>query len=109
MTLGNMLGSAKLNGMARHSAIYSDHFSMVKGARASLAKGSKAQYYPISPPQSSKYNPGHPQYDLGNLPMRQENVYWETIAKLQGATTKASRDKLTKDSGISRMPLCVAS
>ena len=30
--LGDMLGSAKLNGMAGHSAIYGDCFSMVKGA-----------------------------------------------------------------------------
>jgi Transposase family tnp2 len=109
MALGDMLGSAKLNGMAGHSAIYGDRFSMVKGARASLEKGAKAQYYPISPPECSKYNPGRPEYDLCNLPLRQESVYWETIAKLEGAPSKASRANLTKDSGISRMPLCAAS
>src|SRR5215510_13720208 len=32
MALGDMLRSAKLNGMAGHSAIYGDCFSMVKGA-----------------------------------------------------------------------------
>ena len=109
MALGDMLGSAKLNGMAGHSAIYGDCFSMVKGARASLAKGAKAQYYPISPPECSKYNSGCPEYDLCKLPLRQESVYWETIVKLEGAPSKASRANLTKDSGISRMPLCAAS
>jgi hypothetical protein len=34
MALGDMLGSAKLSGMAGHSAIYGDRFSMVKGARS---------------------------------------------------------------------------
>ncbi|KIL54838.1 hypothetical protein M378DRAFT_61211, partial [Amanita muscaria Koide BX008] len=29
MVLGDMLGSAKLNGMAGHSAIYGDRFSLV--------------------------------------------------------------------------------
>ena len=41
MALGDMLGSAKLNGMAGHSAIYGDRFSMVKGARASLKRVQK--------------------------------------------------------------------
>ena len=31
MALGDMLGSAKLNGMAGHSAICGDRFSLVKG------------------------------------------------------------------------------
>ena len=57
MILGDMLGLAKLNGMAGHSAFLGDHFSMVKGAHASLKKGSKAQYYALAPPESSKYNP----------------------------------------------------
>ncbi|XP_006454906.1 hypothetical protein AGABI2DRAFT_57024, partial [Agaricus bisporus var. bisporus H97] len=29
MALGDMLGSAKLNGMAGHSAIYGDRFSLI--------------------------------------------------------------------------------
>jgi len=70
MALGDMLGSAKLNGMAGHSAIYGDHFSMVKGARASIKKGAKAQYYPLSPPENSVYNPDCLEsYDVDNLPM----------------------------------------
>ena len=109
MALGDMLGSAKLNGMAGHSAIYGDRFSMVKGAKASLNKGAKAQYYPISPPEHLKYNPGRPEYNLCNLPMRQESQYWETIGKIQGASSKATKVTLTKETGISRMPLCAAS
>jgi hypothetical protein len=108
MALGDMLGSAKLNGMAGHCAIYGDRFSMVKGAKASLAKGSKSQYYPMSPPESSKYNPGRPIYDLLNLPMRKEPFYWETIDKLENAN-KTTRVSITRDTGISRMPLCAAS
>ena len=57
MILGDMLGSAKLNGMAGHSAFLGDRFSMVQGAHTSLKKGSKAQYYPLSPSENSKYNP----------------------------------------------------
>ena len=57
MILGDMLGLAKLNGMAGHSAFLGDHFSMVQGAHTSLKKGSKAQYYPLSPSENSKYNP----------------------------------------------------
>ena len=41
MALADMLGSAKLNGMAGHSAIYGDQFTMVLGACSSLAKGAK--------------------------------------------------------------------
>jgi hypothetical protein len=110
MALGDMLGSAKLNGMAGHSAVYGDRFSMVKGARASLNKGAKAQYYPISPPESSKYNSDRPaSYDLKNLPMRTEESYWDTISKIQEARTKSLRSNITRDTGISRMPLCAAS
>ena len=50
---GDMLGSAKLSGWAGHSANYGDHFSLVKGA-STINTGSKAQYYPISPPQKDK-------------------------------------------------------
>jgi hypothetical protein len=41
--------------------------------------------------------------------MRQEEFYWNTIQKLQNATTKASRDNITRETGISRMPLLAAS
>jgi hypothetical protein len=39
MALGDMLGSAKLNGMSGHTAIFGDRFSLVKGAKSSLEKG----------------------------------------------------------------------
>ena len=57
MILGDMLGSAKVNGMAGHSAFHGDRFSMVEGARSSLKKGSKYQYYPVKPPGNAVYNP----------------------------------------------------
>src|ERR1700728_4707715 len=79
MALGDMLGSAKLNGMAGHSAIYGDRFSMVKGAKASNKKGAKAQYYPISSSAIAVVNPGRPSYNFHNLPLREEDFYWKTI------------------------------
>ena len=110
MILGNMLGLAKLNGMAGHSAFLGDHFSMVQGAHTSLKKGSKAQYYPLAPLESSKYNPNRPlRYNLDALPMRTAAYYWETITKLDQATTKAECSIITRNSGISHMPLSAAS
>ena len=110
MALGDMLGSAKLNGMAGHSAIYGDWFTMVWGACSSLAKGAIAQYYPISPPENKKYNPNRPEaYDLANLPMRTGTSYWETINKLEAATSKTARAAITKSTGVSWLPLCAAS
>ncbi|KAH9946556.1 hypothetical protein B0H21DRAFT_779031 [Amylocystis lapponica] len=89
--------------------MYGDRFSLVKGARSSLKKGSKAQYYPISPPQNDRYNPDRPQkYDLNNLPLRSEKEFWETIEKLNNASSKTARAKITKDTGISRMLLAAA-
>lgn len=43
--LGDMLRSAKINRMAGHSVIFGDQFSQVQAAKASSAKGAKAQYY----------------------------------------------------------------
>jgi len=109
MALGDMLGSAKLNGMAGHTATYGDRFSMVKAARSSKKKGSRALYYPMSPPDNDNYNPGRPIYQLDKLPMRNENHYWETIEKLGKTEQKRARAIITKETGISRMPLCAAS
>jgi len=66
MILGDVLGSAKLSGMAGHSAVYGDHFSNVKGACSSTNKGAKAQYYPMSPPDTVdlKYNKNRIVYDI---------------------------------------------
>jgi hypothetical protein len=60
MGLGDMLGSAKISGMAGHTAVYGDRFSTVKGARASA--GTKAQYYPVNLPEqeAETLNPGQP-------------------------------------------------
>jgi hypothetical protein len=110
MALGDMLGSAKLNGMAGHSAIFGDRFSRVQGAKASTSRGARALYYPMNPPANDKYNPSHPpSYDLANLPMRQEEDYWSTINQLSAASSKQQRAKITKETGISRLPLCAVS
>ena len=110
MALGDMLGSAKLNGMAGHSAIFGDRFSMVQGARSSTKKGAKAQYYPISPPETDKYNPTRPRkYDLDHLPIRTEESYWNTIQNLEQASSKSARNAITQQTGVSRLPLCAAS
>jgi len=82
MGLGDMLGSAKLNGMAGHSAIFGDHFSHMQGTKSSCSRGAQALYYPMSPPQNNEYNPSWPaSYDLSNLPIHTEQDYWQTINK----------------------------
>ncbi|KAF8955648.1 hypothetical protein BDZ97DRAFT_1907529 [Flammula alnicola] len=64
----------------------------------------------MSPPENDKYNPSRPaSYDLNNLPMRQETDYWTTINQLATASSKQQRAKITKETGISRLPLCAAS
>ena len=72
-----MLGSAKCSGMAGHSAVYGDHFSLVQGAHSKNVKGARARYYPMSPPDNEKkeYNPSHSTYDLNNLPMCTKSHY----------------------------------
>ena len=110
MALGDMLGSAKLNGMAGHTAIFGDRFSMVQAAKSSLIKGVKSQYYPTNPPENNRYNPFRPpKYDLLNIPMRSQDLYWKTIETLRAARTKKDRSDITKTTGISRLPLCATS
>ncbi len=109
MILGDMLGSAKLSGMAGHSAVHGDRFSMIEGARSSVKRGAKYQYYPISPPANDKYNPMHPsKYDLDNLQIRTEKHYWETISKLNAAQSQTQYNLLVRKTGISHMPLAAA-
>jgi hypothetical protein len=107
MVLGDMLGSAKCSGLAGHSAVFGDHFSLVQGARSKLSKG-KAQYYPMSPPDNDKkeYNSNHPTFDLNDLPMHTESHYWSTIEKLGTAKTTT---KIVREAGISHLPLCATS
>lgn len=107
--LGDMLGSAKFSGMAGHTAVYGDRFSLVKGARSSTKKGSKFQYYPTTTIGSSGHNPERLHYDLYDLPMRTEEHYWATIEELNDSRTKAERARAVTNSGISRMPLAAAS
>ena len=110
MALGDMLGSAKLNGMAGHSAIFGDRFSLVQGAKSSQEKGAKAQYYPSTPPGNATYNPDRPEkYNLLELPMRSQEDYWNTIELLDKAATKKAKTHITRTTGVSRLPLCAAS
>src|SRR5262249_11140983 len=102
------LGSAKLNGMAGHSAIFGDRFSLVQAASSSIS--SKAQYYPLNPPQNYIHNPSRPRYDDGEIPLQTQHDYWSTIALLhKSSNSKADMTRITKATGISKMPLCAAS
>ena len=109
MALGDMLGSAKLNGMSGHSAFCGDRFTLVQGAKASITKGAKSQYYPFSPPESEKFNPERPLYDLNHLPMRTQSEYWKIIHMIDSAPTKAEKARISKSTGVVRLPLCAAS
>jgi hypothetical protein len=106
---GDMLGSAKLSGMAGHSALYGDRFSLVQGAHPARQSGAKAQYYPISPPQREKFNPKRDIVNLNSLPMRGQRHYWKTIERLQAAATKTELQKIVKKTGISCLTMCAAS
>jgi Transposase family tnp2 len=105
---GDMLGSAKLSGMAGHSALYGDRFSMVPGARPPKS-GAKPQYYPISPPEKEKHNPTRPIVDLNFLPLRGQRQYWETIERLDSVTTNTEKQNIVKNTGIARLTICAAS
>jgi hypothetical protein len=106
---GDMLGSAKLNGMAGHAARHGDRFSMVEGACTGKEKGAKAQYYPLSPPEKERFNSDRPDIDLNYLPMRQQSHYWMTINRLLSANNKTERQMIVRETGISRLTLCSAS
>ncbi|KAI0039336.1 hypothetical protein FA95DRAFT_1655411 [Auriscalpium vulgare] len=95
--------------MAGHSAIFGDRFTLVKGARSSKVRGSKAQYYPVNPPEKQEYNTDRPDYDLDNLPPRKEKQFWSTIHLLHTTTSKTRRANITKQTGISRMALSTVS
>ncbi|KAJ3513341.1 hypothetical protein NMY22_g15065 [Coprinellus aureogranulatus] len=109
---GDMLGSAKINGLVGHTGFLGDRFSLVLAARNCLpGQKAKALYYPISPPENDKYNPGRPPHiDLLNLPIRSQKHYYETINKLTVAGLSArAQARITTQTGISRLPLCAAS
>jgi hypothetical protein len=109
ITLGDILGSVKLNEMAGHSAIYDDYFNMVKGAKSSNKKGAKTQYYSISSSVIVMVNHDHLLYNFCNLPLHEEDFYWKTIKELQKALNKTQLIAITKDTSISQMSLCAAS
>ncbi|EKM79257.1 hypothetical protein AGABI1DRAFT_39752 [Agaricus bisporus var. burnettii JB137-S8] len=84
---------------------------MVRGAKAG-PDGSKAkpQYYPLFNHDVIKiYNPNRPTYNIKMLPMRTEEEYWDAITQLEGAKSSRERENITKQTGISRLPLAAAS
>ena len=112
MVTGDMLGSAKCSGMAGHSALFGDRFTMVQGARSKITRGAKAQYYPVSAPdnEEKEYNPNRPIYDLNKLPMRTEAEYWRTIEELyKPSNNVAETSRIVRSTGVSRLPLCATS
>jgi hypothetical protein len=106
---GDMLGSAKLSGMAGHSALYGDCFSLVQGAFPAKARGAKAQYNPISPPEKDKHNPECAIVDLDDLPLRRQSHYWRTIERIESAINKTGCQRIVKETGISSVTLCATS
>jgi hypothetical protein len=105
--LGDMLGSAKINGMARHGGIYGNRFSMVQAAKTSDQSSSRAQYYPIL--NTDRFNPDRCKYSFDDIPMREYNYYFDVLLKLDEASSKAERERITQQTGILRLPLCAAS
>jgi hypothetical protein len=103
---GYMLGSAKLSGMAGHSAKFGDHFSLVQGGKGA---GAKAQYYPISPPEKEIFNPRRDIVDLAKLLLRGQRHYWDAIKRLELAATEAECKKIVLETGVSRLTMCAAS
>jgi hypothetical protein len=109
--LGDMLGSAKVSGMSGHSAVRGDRFSTTQGARSSTQKGAKAQYYPLSPPDTSnrKYNTERPTYSPDGIELRKQDTYWGILQRLATATTKAEKARISKETGVSKIPVAAAS
>ncbi len=105
--LGDMLGSAKINGMAGHGGIYGDRFSMVQAAKTSNQSGARTQYYPIM--KIDHFNPNRCKYSLDDIPMRKYQDYFDVLLQLEQANSKAGRDKVTRKTGVLRLPLCAAS
>ncbi len=91
--LGDMLGSAKINGMAGHGGIYGDRFSMVQAAKTSDQSGARAQYYPIL--NIDRFNPDRCKYSFDNIPMRTYRDYFNILLQLEEANPKAERERIT--------------
>jgi hypothetical protein len=102
-----MLGSAKLSGMARHTGVHGDHFSMVEGAHAKL--GARPQYYPLSPLQKGKNHKDQPDIDVYHLPMREQSHYWKIVNRPLSANSKTENDAIVHATGIACFSMCSAS
>jgi hypothetical protein len=102
-----MLGSAKINGMAGHGGIYGDRFSMVQAAKMSNQSGARAQYYSIL--NVDGLNPNCCKYSFDDIPMCTYHNYFDVLLKLEQASSKAKRERITRQTGILRLPLCAAS
>jgi hypothetical protein len=109
--LGDMLGSAKVNGMSGHTAFHGDRFSMIQGARTSRKAGVKSQYYPLKAPDNSgrQYNPGRPVYTASEIETREQGAYWGVLSKLANVKSKAEAARISKETGIARIPMAASS
>src|SRR6266404_9147725 len=110
LSLGDMLGSAKLSKMAGHAAVHGCRFSMVQGAHSGNEKGAKYQYYPLALPQGEEFNEDCPPYDILRLPIRTMKGYWEAINRLEGAKgNKTKHAKIVQETDVTDFPFCAAS
>jgi hypothetical protein len=72
--------------------------------------GAKAQYYPLSPPQSQKFNNDRPGFNIRNLPIRTLDEYWKTIERFEAANgNKTQLTAIVRETGVSGLPMCAAS
>ncbi|KAH6906756.1 hypothetical protein BKA70DRAFT_1034916, partial [Coprinopsis sp. MPI-PUGE-AT-0042] len=107
---GDMLGSAKVNGLVGHVGWQGDRFSLVPGARNAI--GGKAQYYPLSPPENEIYNDFRPPdfSTASSIPLRTQAGYWKSLEYLSNPRlTDSERQEYARKTGVSRMPLAVVS
>ncbi len=44
-----------------------------------------------------------------DIPIRSQENYWNTLERLERATTKKAKADITRTTGVSRLPLCAAS
>src|SRR5258708_7835277 len=107
MGLGDMLGSAKINGMAGHGGIYGDRFSIVQAAKTSDQSGARAQYYPIL--NVDRFNPDRHKYFFDEIPMQQYGGYFNVRRQLEQAKSRGGRGMIARESGILQLPVCTAS
>lgn len=113
--LGDMLGSAKCNGMKGHQGYAGCRFCMIVGARRS--SGDRTMYYILknlrernNAGQLTRINAERPDaYDAGQLPLRTHRQYRDQLREIQNAPTENAGKKLQRQYGIIKQPLATVS